>query len=265
MLFRSRPTEYSSILRAGKLFQEFLVDAWATTEQNCLTYFRLNQQKLRVELYQGLTDIAADGLCPDQVGKRMILPSSFIGSPRHMFEIFQDSMAITCYNQHPDIFLTMTANPNWPKITFALLPHQKPIDRPDLVARVFELKRDCWMREIDRKKVFGTKVAHVFTIKFQKRGLPQMHALIFLQGPDKIRTYSQVDKVVCAEFPDPNEDPILFQIVKSCMVHGPCGARNSEAPCMENGRCTKKYPQAYSEVTTMDQDRYPIYRRCDNG
>ena len=99
-----RPTEYSSILRAGKLFQEFLVDAWAATEQNRLTYFRLNQRKLRVELYQGLTDVVADGLGPDQVGKRMILPSSFIGSPRHMFEIFQDSMAITRYNQTPKYF-----------------------------------------------------------------------------------------------------------------------------------------------------------------
>ena len=165
-----------------------MVDAWATTEQNCLTYFRLNQKKLRVELYQGLTDVAADGLGPDQVGKRMILPSSFIGSPRHMFEIFQDSMAITRYNQHPDIFLTMTANPNWPEITNALLPHQNSTDRPDLVARVFELKRDYLMKEIDKKKVFGTKVAHVFTIEFQKRGLPHMHALIFLQGADKIRT-----------------------------------------------------------------------------
>ena len=35
-------TEYSTILRAGKLFQEFLVDAWASTEQNRLNYNRLN-------------------------------------------------------------------------------------------------------------------------------------------------------------------------------------------------------------------------------
>ena len=93
-----RPTEYSSILRAGKLFQEFLVDAWAATEQNRLTYFRLSQRKLRVELYQGLTYVAADGLGPDQVGKRMILPSSFIGSPRHMFEIFQEDRKSTRLN-----------------------------------------------------------------------------------------------------------------------------------------------------------------------
>lgn len=117
-----RLTEYSTILRGGKLFQEYLVDAWASTEQNRLTYYKLNQGKLRVELYQDLRDIGPDELGLDQVGRRVVLPTSFTGGPRHMFEIFQDSMAITRFNQHPDIFLTMTANPNWPEITSALLP-----------------------------------------------------------------------------------------------------------------------------------------------
>lgn len=43
-------------------------------------------------------------------------------------------MAITRFNQHLDIFLTMAANPKWPKITEALLPNQDATDRPDLVA-----------------------------------------------------------------------------------------------------------------------------------
>ncbi|XP_028079646.1 uncharacterized protein LOC114281401 [Camellia sinensis] len=237
------PYEYSTILRGGKLFQEFLVDDWAATEQNRLTYYKLNQKKILAELYQDLSDIDPDDLQPNQI----------------------DSIVITRYNQHPDIFLTMTANPNWPEITSALLPHQKAIDRPDLIARVFELKRKCLMKEIETNKVFGNKVAHVFTIEFQKRGLPHMHALLFLKGPDKIRTCAQVDKLVCAEFPDPKDDPTLFETVKCCMVHGPCGARNPQAPCMENGRCTKKYSRAFVESTTMDQDGYPIYRRRNSG
>ncbi|KAI8536933.1 hypothetical protein RHMOL_Rhmol10G0295100 [Rhododendron molle] len=260
-----RNSEYSTILRAGKLFQEFIVDAWAATEQNRLNFHRLNQGKIRSELYQDLANIGPDGLGPGQVGKRTILPSSFPGCPRYMFQIFQDSMAITRHNQHPDIFLTMTANPNWPEITEALLPHQKAVDRPDLVARVFELKRKCLMNEIKTKQVFGKIVGYVYTIEYQKRGLPHMHLLLFLEGPDKIHTCAQVDKIVCAEFPDPIEDSSLFDTVKGCMVHGPCGARNPQAACMENGKCTKKYPKAFSETTTMDQDGYPIYRRRSDG
>ena len=99
-----------------------------------MIYYKLNQGKLWVELYQELSDIDLDYV---RSGQMFVLLCLFISSPRHMFEIFQDSMAITRYIQHPDIFLTMIANPNWPKITSALLPHQKPIDRPDLIARAF--------------------------------------------------------------------------------------------------------------------------------
>ncbi|KAI8543515.1 hypothetical protein RHMOL_Rhmol08G0224500 [Rhododendron molle] len=210
---------------------------------------------------EDLTDVGIDDIGPDQIGQMVVLPSSFIGSPRHMFENFQDSMAITRYNHHPDIFLTMTANPKWPEITASLLPHQNAIDRPDLVARVFELKRKALMKEIEQNNVFGKKVAHVFTIEFQKCGLPHMHTLLFLQGPDKIRTCAQVDNLVSAEFPDPQDDPELFETVKCCMVHGPCGARNPQSPCMVDGKCSKRYPRDFVESTTMDQDGYPVYRR----
>ncbi|KAI8540035.1 hypothetical protein RHMOL_Rhmol09G0230200 [Rhododendron molle] len=65
-----RNSEYSTILRAGKLFQEFIVDAWAATEQNRLNFHRLNQGKIRSELYQDLANIGPDGLGPGQVEKR---------------------------------------------------------------------------------------------------------------------------------------------------------------------------------------------------
>ncbi|KAF6170596.1 hypothetical protein GIB67_030573 [Kingdonia uniflora] len=205
-----RPTEYSSILRGGRLFQEFLVDAWASTEQNRLTYRKLHQRKLRSELYGGLADLVGVGLNSNEVGQRLILPSSFIGGPRHMFENFQDSMAITRHNCHPDIFLTITANPNWPEIQKALLPHQNAIDRPDLVAHVFELKRRALMKEIKKNKVFGKVVAYVYMIEFQNQGLPHMHALFFLEQSSKVQTANQVDKIASAEFPDENIDLALF-------------------------------------------------------
>ncbi|GFS32967.1 hypothetical protein Acr_00g0025630 [Actinidia rufa] len=95
---------------------------------------------------------------------------------------------------------------------------------------------------------------------------PQLKQWDVLRGVDKIRTCAQVDIVVSVEFPSPEDDPILFETVKSVMVHGPCGARNPNAPCLDNnGRCTKRYPRAFAEGTTMDQDGYPIYRRRNDG
>ena len=46
---------------AGKLFQEYIVDSWATTEQSRLNWIKLNQSTIRADTYQGLTDaVTAD-------------------------------------------------------------------------------------------------------------------------------------------------------------------------------------------------------------
>ncbi len=76
-----------------------------------------------------------------QVGTRIILPSSFTGSTRHMQATCQDALAVNRYfNSCADFFLTMTANSHWPEVQAALLPGQKPEDRPDIVCHVFHAK-----------------------------------------------------------------------------------------------------------------------------
>jgi hypothetical protein len=54
-----RANEFNHIFMAGKLFQEYVVDSWATTEQSRLNWIRYNQNKIRAETYQGLTDAVA--------------------------------------------------------------------------------------------------------------------------------------------------------------------------------------------------------------
>ena len=56
-------------------------------------------------------------------------------------------------------------------------------------------------------------------------------------------------------------DPELHQIVMSNMVHGPCGCINPNFPCMQDGRCSKKYPKQYITETQLGADSYPLYRR----
>ena len=73
-----------------------------------------------------------------------------------MLQLYQDSMAICRAFRKPDIFLTMTANPNWVEIQEALLKEptvdghrQTAVDWPDIVAHVFEEKKKC---TIERNK-----------------------------------------------------------------------------------------------------------------
>jgi hypothetical protein len=116
-------TDGSDVLfRAGRLFQQYVVDAWASIEESNLCWVRLHQKELKADTYQGIRDaVAADIMDPNQHGHRFILPSSHAGSPRHMYQLFQDSMAICCFSQKPDLFVTMTANPGWQEIQDALL------------------------------------------------------------------------------------------------------------------------------------------------
>ena len=75
----------------------------------------------------------------------------------------------------------------------------------------------------------------------------------------------EVDAAVSAQFPDPEERSELFALVTRHMVHGPCGAFNRDAPCMTDGACAKHYPKPFATATTAAEDRYPKYRRRDNG
>ena len=106
-------------------------------------YLRFNQSQLHADLYQGLADavVASDGQVDgSQLGKKVILPSSFTGGPRYQHQLYQDAMGIVCCFGKPDFFVTFTCNPRWQEITDALLPGQTAENRQDIVARVFKLK-----------------------------------------------------------------------------------------------------------------------------
>lgn len=265
---QTRKNEFSTILRGGRLLQRYLVDMYAMVEQSRLRFLRLNQPLLRASLYSGLEDAMTHGdedLDLGGIGQRFILPSSHIGSPRHMQQRFQDSLAIARYYKKVDVFCTMTCNPAWPEITRELLPGQTAYDRPDLVSRVFQLKKKAIVDYFYKHGVFGRAVAYVYTIEFQKRGLPHIHILIFFYEPYKLITTGAIDSCIRAEWPDPEIEPKLFETVKKCMVHGPCGAANIHSPCMEENVCTKKYPKSFQETTTLDYHGYPLYQRRDDG
>ena len=91
-------------------------------------------------------------------------------------------MAICRNYGNPDFFVTFTCNSKWPKITRALLiiPGQKPEDRPDIISRVFKIKLDQMLATIKSGTIFGTIIADLYVVEFQKRGLPHCHFFILV-------------------------------------------------------------------------------------
>ena len=52
-----------------------------------LQYIRQNQKQLRFEVYKGIRDAVEKGDDKSQeIGKHIVLPESFTGSPRYLFQ-----------------------------------------------------------------------------------------------------------------------------------------------------------------------------------
>lgn len=83
----------------------------------------------------------------------------------------------------------------------------------------------------------------MYVIEFQKRGLPHVHMLLWLDSSSKKHLKENVDKFVSAEIPDPVLDPVGYAAVKEFMIHGPCGLENVKSTCMKDMRCIRHFPK----------------------
>ena len=74
-----------------------------------------------------------------------------------MAENYKDAMAICTWAGFPDIFITFTCNPAWPEIRrFCAHMGLDPSDRPDILARIFNLKLGALMKVLKDDKIFGS-------------------------------------------------------------------------------------------------------------
>ena len=81
--------------------------------------------------------------------------------------------------------------------TVSSLARQLATDHPDIVSWVFEQKKKALLKLIDNS-FFGTTVAYIYTIEFQKRGFPYIHLLIFLHPQHHIRDSYYINSIISA-------------------------------------------------------------------
>ncbi len=76
----------------GKRHNQCTILVWALLKQKCgpqiemdrLNWARQNQATLRAEMYQGVVDAVDAGDTAQNIGRRQVLPSSFIGDHAYL-------------------------------------------------------------------------------------------------------------------------------------------------------------------------------------
>ncbi|CAH0385071.1 unnamed protein product [Bemisia tabaci] len=175
-------------------------------------------------------------------------------------------MAMTRELGRLDLFVTYTANPNWPEIKEYLQTMPKGTSTSDIayfVVRAFNIRLSAFISEITSGKVFGPIIGYIYTIEFQKRGLPHAHCIFILNHENKLLTPDKIDRFISAEIPDKDEQPNLHEKVMKHMLHGP---HSENTPCWnpEKSSCSKKFPFNFRNETDMTCDGFPKYKRNDN-
>ena len=97
----------------------------------------------------------------NNVGRRVILPSSFNGSPRNMYQNYLDAMSIVQHFGKPSLLITMTCNPSWPEIVSNIGVGESANFRPDIVVRIFKSKLKALIEGLTLKKS-SVKLKHSF-------------------------------------------------------------------------------------------------------
>jgi hypothetical protein len=165
---QERHSENSIIHLSRKLFQQFVVDLYSMIESQRLSYIRANQDKIRADFLIGIEEAVNRGdVEASSIGSRIVLPASFTGGRRYMFNNCQDAMSISKKFGYPDLFLTFTCNPKWPEIQrHMFMSGTYSIYRPDIICRVFRIKLEQMMADFRKGKFFGRVVASKFQFIF---------------------------------------------------------------------------------------------------
>ncbi|OMO88273.1 hypothetical protein COLO4_20331 [Corchorus olitorius] len=159
---QQRNVESNTLLRGGRLLHQYMVDAFSSVDRGRLHHVKTRQKLMRSDRYVNVRDAIYHGDTDgSDIGKRIVLPASYTGGPRYMFQNYQDAMAICRAYGYPTLFITFTCNPKWKEIDDALqlVPGQRAEDRPDLVCRVFRLKVRDLMHDLLEGAFFGRAIA----------------------------------------------------------------------------------------------------------
>lgn len=108
----------------------------------------------------------------------VILPFLFVNSQRYLHEYTQDAFRYVRNYGRPDLFITMTCNPDWPEITKEPITGQNSTDKHDLTARLFKIKVQNLVSLLTTGKIFGDMKCFMYSIEWPNLTLRVLTAVV---------------------------------------------------------------------------------------
>jgi len=178
--YRGLLTTERRFLQFGRLTGEYLVDMYSRVEDARLAYIRraLQQQMNQVEDFQHInSEHPQISLQAESYSNRgIVLPASFLSSRAWAASEVADALALCRSKGKPSFFITITTNPNWPKMKVRHASGQTASDIAVVDCYVFKARLEMAIRTM--RKNLGKIVYLIRVIEFQKRGLPHAHRVI---------------------------------------------------------------------------------------
>ncbi|RAW23870.1 hypothetical protein PC110_g19700 [Phytophthora cactorum] len=100
-----------------------------------------------------------------EIGRKIILSPKLTSGRRYIYQHFWNAIVIVRETAAPNLFITMTYNPNWADITENLRPGEKAAARPDIVAHVYTQKLRSLNKDLDQG-LLGILAAGVYVIEY---------------------------------------------------------------------------------------------------
>jgi hypothetical protein len=135
--YKARILTESRFQMFSRLMCEYLCDMYSRCEEERLQYIRINRTDPENHDENDL----------DYMDHRA-LPRTFYGSKAWSAEKCADCHALAKEFGIGSLFITMTANPAWPKISAKLAAGERAENRPDITVRVFKQKLKQLVRRL---------------------------------------------------------------------------------------------------------------------
>lgn len=98
---------------------------------------------------------------PKDSGTQVILPSTCREGPRYVSGLKHDALAVARHFKGMSCFLTLTMNANCPKVKRKIDETKaKPTERPDIITRVWEQKKQLMLDMVLKGNVFGKVIGY---------------------------------------------------------------------------------------------------------